>query len=192
MATRQREKSRDKTPAGRFGPVLFSIGLPLFLGSLWLNGNNLQIDSPGNEREQQLVGSRDSIESLARHFLRTLQHGDKDEVYDLALSKAEFEQIVFPSLPASRPGSNLSAEVLWQQTVLKSWAGFQTTLEHQGKNYELIAVRFADGVKNYGNFVIHRDARLRVRDEENRERKLNLFGSVIEKDGAFKIYSFVQ
>jgi hypothetical protein len=30
-----------------------------------------------------------------------------------------------------------------------------------------------------------------VRDENGKEREFNLFGSILERDGEFKIYSFV-
>jgi hypothetical protein len=63
---------------------------------------------------------------------------------------------------------------------------------HAGKEYELISVQFAKPTKYYQGFVIHPDTRLKVKDSAGEELNLNLFGSIIEIKGEFKLYSFAH
>jgi hypothetical protein len=111
----------------------------------------------------------------------------------LALNKAQFSEFVWPELPASDPGTNLNADWVWNQTQMRSLVDLSTTLfRHRGKHYELVKFRFEDDTEEYRNFKVHRDARLMVVDEVGEERELNLFGSVLEMNDEFKIYSFVR
>jgi hypothetical protein len=38
---------------------------------------------------------------------------------------------------------------------------------------------------------VYRDTRVRVRDETGKELNLDLFGSILEKNGRFKLFSYV-
>ena len=147
----------------------------------------------GDPVEPKLAGSRSSLDELAVDFLKALEQGDEREIRQLALSKEEFVRFVWPELPASDPSTNLNADFIWNQTNMHSLADLSGTLyRHEGKKYELAEVRFEDGTEQYGSYQVHRDARLRVVDEQGKERELNLFGSVLEMQGEFKIYSFVR
>lgn len=186
----QQPKQRFKRPWLWIGAVF--LVLPLLIGTLFLTGNVLRIDSPGKEAERQLAGSKGSPESLARHFLEALANRDRDKLTESVLNRQEFEQYVYPKLPASDPRANISAEFLWKQTHLRSQAGLSRTWgRHAGKKYRLLGYGFAGGEQDYDSFVIHKDTRLLVRDEKGQEQELDLFGSMIEMDGEYKIYSLV-
>jgi hypothetical protein len=147
----------------------------------------------GDPVETRLAGSRPSLDELAVDFLEALHSGDEQRIRQLALSKDEFVQYVWPELPASDPSTNLNSDFIWEQTYIHSLADLSGTLyKHKGRKYELSEVRFEDGTKDYGKYKVHRDARLRVINENGKEGELNLFGSVLEMEGEFKIYSFVR
>lgn len=167
-------------------------GLSFLFGSFFLTGNHERTDSPSSKQERQLAGAKASPEVLARHFLEVLSRGDRQEILGLALTEEEFREFVYPVLPASRPGSNLSAEFLWSQTQLRSLGGFSKTMKHAGKPYELLEVIVREGKREYEGFSIHRGVSLRVRDETGSVSEWKLFGSIIEMNGGFKIYSFAQ
>lgn len=137
-----------------------------------------------------LSDAYDSPESASREFLEVLAHGDRERILALALNREEFETLIYPTLPASRPGSNLSAEFVWRQSLLQSLAGLSRTMHYAGRKYELIGVRAAGGTKQYKGFVLLCDVRLKVRNEDGQERELRLFSSIIEMDGQYKIYSY--
>jgi hypothetical protein len=147
----------------------------------------------GEPVEPKLAGSRASLDELAVDFLEALEKGDESKLRQLALSKDEFVKFVWPELPASDPSTNLNADFIWNQTHMHSLADLSGTLyRYEGKKYELAEVRFEGGTEDYGSYQVHRDARLEVVNEQGEEGELNLFGSVLEMEGEFKIYSFVR
>ncbi len=175
-------------PAKRYrsGPVaIVSLGILLL-------AVGVALVSDGRPADAILSRSADSPQDLVRRFLEVLAEGDRNEIRGFELTRQEFEQHVYPRLPASRPSANMSVDFLWKQTQLRSLGGLSKTMSHAGRKYDLNAVSFADGRKSYGTFQIHRDARLLITDEEGRQRELNLFGSIMEMNGEFKIYSFAQ
>ncbi|HSR52489.1 MAG TPA: hypothetical protein VLV83_16815 [Acidobacteriota bacterium] len=109
----------------------------------------------------------------------------------MAVSREEFEQYVWPSLPASQPGSGLTSEWVYNQSLLRSLGGFEKVMGwHAGREYGFRDIRIDGGVKQYQGFTIHDDPVLSITDERGKAREIQLFGSIIERDGEFKIYSF--
>ena len=158
-------------------------------GPLWFTVGRDQESS----RVRNLDGSEFSPQALTERFLEALESGDLKNVVAHALDREEFEQIVWPRLPHSRPGTNLTPEFVWGQTVVKSLSALGRTFsDHGTRHYRLLKLRFAAPTQDYGTFVLHRDPWLRLRDENGNEKNLRLFGSVLEKDGEFKFYSFVN
>lgn len=144
------------------------------------------------ERLPALIGAFSSLEDATEDFLQALARGDRQEIEARALNRAEFVTLIYPALPASRFTSNLSADFVWGQSVMRSRAGLTETLRHAGRRYELVELRVAGGVKEYPGFGLHQDVRLLVREESGSRQELKLFSSIIELDGKFKIYSFRQ
>ena len=61
---------------------------------------------------------------------------------------------------------------------------------HGGQRYTLRAVTFSD-VTPYAGFRVHRAATFRVRDAAGRETDIRVCGSMIEQQGAWKVFSYV-
>ena len=59
-----------------------------------------------------------------------------------------------------------------------------------GKRYELIDIRFAADT-DYRTYRVHREATFHVRDGSGMELDLRVCGSMIEQDGAWKVFSYV-
>ena len=198
--------NRTSRPGGSSG-LLFRPGRSLLLFGILLIGATLiraggpeppagppdpvsrtedSVDAP----VKGLSGAADSLEAASRRFLEVLSRGHRDEILAQAVNREEFEALVYPTLPAARPGSNWSVDFLWEMSLLHSLGGLERTLAHAGNRYHLVTVYAAEGVREYSGFRLHRDIRLRVRDEEDREQEVKLFSSIIEMNGRFKIYSF--
>jgi hypothetical protein len=60
-----------------------------------------------------------------------------------------------------------------------------------GKKFEFLGVRFAKEAMKYNNATVHRDARLTVRNEEGHEGEVEMFGSILELDGKYKVFSYI-
>jgi hypothetical protein len=134
----------------------------------------------------------DSREALAVAVLQRVERGDAAALRGLALDEVAFRQVVWPELPVSRPERNMPFDYVWSDLRQKSEASLHATLAaHGGRRYELARVEFLGESSPYRTFLVHRKAQLVVRDEHGRESRIRLFGSVLERDGLFKIFSFV-
>jgi hypothetical protein len=83
-------------------------------------------------------------------------------------------------------------EYLWAETSSKS-RGYLASLLHElgGSRFTVTAVTFGGAPADYGTFRIHPRTRLDVTDDEGRTSVVRLFGSMVETDDAWKIFSFV-
>ena len=134
----------------------------------------------------------DSPEEAAREALELVAEGDAETLSQLALGEADFREAVYPRLPASRPERNTSAAFLWGMLHQRSRNALAFTLNrHRGQRYELIAVDFVGETTDYGPFQVHRETVLTVETPDGERGTLRLFGSMLEQDGRYKIFSFV-
>lgn len=147
------------------------------------------------ERENEapsLEPTFDSPEALAQAFLSALVREDGATLSSLPLNEEQFRYYVWPQLPSSRPERNVSFEFGWGDLHQKSHnALLHTFSKYKGVPLEFLEVRFEDGMTDYDTFVVHRDARVKVQRSDGREVWLDLFGSVMERDGRFKLFSCV-
>ena len=68
----------------------------------------------------------------------------------------------------------------------------RTYAAYGGRKLAFLRLEFENEATDYETFKVHRDARVVVFDEEqNEEVRLDLFGSIMEKDGRFKLFSHV-
>jgi hypothetical protein len=147
--------------------------------------------TPKSTKPRALTNTYASAELLASRFLAYLARKDSESIKSLRITKQEFCDYVWPDLPSSRL-PNVTCDFVWDQAVLNSTSGLTEMLrDHEGKRYELISLKFAKGTEVYPSYKVHKETLLRVRDEKGEEQELRLFGSILEMDGKFKLFSFV-
>ena len=138
-----------------------------------------------------LGNTQGSAEAMAREVLNAFARGDEARLGALVISEQEFRDHVWPELPASRPERNLSFAYVWGDLRQKSEYSLQQALaEHGGQRYTLASVRFGRTTP-YDSYIVHRDTVLTVRTKDDEEHDVRLFGSMIEKDGRWKVFSYV-
>ena len=138
-----------------------------------------------------LANTRNSPEALATAVLDAVARGDRMALEALALNEQEFRYHVWPDLPAARPERNLPFSYVWGDLHQKSDGALTALLQaHGGRTYTLIDVAF-DGETKYASYDVRRAATFRVRDASGAEMDLRVSGSMREKDGAWKVFSFV-
>lgn len=143
------------------------------------------------DRKARLVNAYGSAESLATAVLDALAMGERGRLEALALSEREFRDHVWPELPAANPERNLPFSYVWGDLHQKSQAELSSTLkEHAGRRYTLERVTFA-GQTEYRSYRVRRDATFHVRDASGTQMALRVCGSMIEKDGEWKVFSYV-
>jgi hypothetical protein len=138
-----------------------------------------------------LANAYDSPEAVARAVLDALRTGDRVRLDALALSEREFNDHVWPDLPAARPERNLPFSYVWGELHQKSNLHLSATLAKQaGHQYVVRAVTFGDAT-GYAHYRVHRQATIRVREPSGNEADIRVCGSMIEKDGRWKVFSYV-
>jgi hypothetical protein len=126
-----------------------------------------------------------------RRFLDAVAANDIDAARTLAVTREEFDRYIYTELPASDPARNLSAGFLWESTALRSEAGLRSAMSGVGgRSFELEGLRYTSGIDDYPTWRLHRGAQLTLRDAGGARYVVRLFGSVLELDGQFKIYSY--
>ncbi|HKY22179.1 MAG TPA: hypothetical protein VJM31_13275 [Vicinamibacterales bacterium] len=143
-------------------------------------------------RPSPVAHSHDSPEALARAVLTAIEKQDLHALNELALNEQEFREHAWPELPAARPERNLPFSYVWGDLHQKSNVMLRATLaKHGGKKYDLRSIRFSGETTEYPSYRVHRESELTVRNDEGKEEQVRLFGSVIEKDNRFKVFSYV-
>jgi len=141
---------------------------------------------------QPLVEAADSPTEAARQVVDAIGRNDRGRLEQLAVSEAEFREQVWPELPAARPERNLTADYVWTDLHQKSQASLGDTLrKHAGRGYAFVDVTFQGPVSRYAGYEVHREAVVRLRRPDGTETEERLFGSMIQKDDRWKVFSYV-
>jgi hypothetical protein len=139
-----------------------------------------------------LANTRPSIDSLASAVLDAFAERDVAALRGLAVDEREFRELVWPELPAAQPERNLPFSFVWGDLRQKSEHYLAQTLAAiGGQRLTLVAVRFAGETTRYPSYAVHRETTLTVRDVEGSIRTLRAFGSALEKEGDWKVFSYV-
>jgi hypothetical protein len=157
----------------------------------WLLGTAL-LAVTGCQQAPPLANAQESARAVAEQLLDALASRDRDALERLAISEPEFRVHVWPSLPAARPERNLPVSYVWGDLHQKSVASLARILAtHGGRRYELIDVRFAAAPTAHPDYVVHRETVLAVRGADGQTAEIRVCGSLIEKAGRWKVFSYV-
>lgn len=139
-----------------------------------------------------LAQTFDSAEAAASAVLQALAARDAGTLWQLALTEQEFREVIWPELPSSRPEVHLPVAYAWGTLAQNSQGSLASTLAaHGGRRYTLVNVRVTGRSTPYDTFTVHRDVALDVGDEAGVRRQIRVFGSLLEREGRWKIFSFV-
>lgn len=138
------------------------------------------------DRATELTSGAPAREALVLEFLRALEARDPAAAQGLALTRAEFAWLYYPSSPLGHPPYDLSPELFW------------FTLDTNGrKNLDRALQRFGGrplGYRGYhcpaesvveGENLIHAPCEVTFEDQ-GEVVTARLFGPIIERNGQFK------
>ena len=146
----------------------------------------------GGVAPSPLAHTQSSAHELAHAVITAFERRDAPALATLALTESEFQEHIWPELPASRPERNLPFSYVWGDLSQKSEASLAESLvRHGGRSWTLLRVEYGGETTRYPGFAVHRDTILIVRDNAGAEQRLRLYGSTLEKDGLFKVFSYV-
>ena len=135
----------------------------------------------------------ESPEAVAGAVLRAFDAGDRGALEALSLTEHEFRKLVWPKLPASRPGRNIPWDYVWKDLHGKSAMQMQARLNEWQREdgVAVVRVEFAGDTTEYETYRVRRKSVVVLRTSAGQEMRQRWFGSVIEQDGRYKIFSYV-
>jgi hypothetical protein len=146
----------------------------------------------GCQNQPVLDNTFDSPESLARAVVDALKQHDEARLGSLAVAQDEFRHLVWPKLPAARAGRNLPWSYVWEDLHSKSGHHLKGLVHAwQDRGFQVARVSFEGETTDYQTHRIHRKTVVTLRDRNGQETSGRLFGSTIEQNARFKVFSYV-
>lgn len=147
----------------------------------------------GLPRVARLDGGSSSRDALVARFAAAVATRDTSELRRMALTRAEFAWLVFPTSPYAAEPYRTKPGLVWRQIQLASNTGATRLFERYGGRPFLIGgvVCPAEPGVQGGNRIwpgclVHREGNDGVSADER------LFGSIIERDGQFKFMGYAN
>ena len=135
----------------------------------------------------------ESPEAVARAVLKGLNTRDIAGLQELAITKHEFRKLVWPKLPAARPGRNIPWDYVWNDLSSKSTMQLQARVHEWQPTGDgtVIKVEFTGETTDYETFRVRRKSAVTIRTPDGHETRHRLFGSIVEQSGRYKVFSYV-
>lgn len=145
----------------------------------------------GGEPVIGLAASSRSREALVRRFMKALAARDSVDLRAMALNAREFADLVYPESPYTHPPYRQSPALVWIQIQNPSASGFTRLVRRLGNQ----PLRYVDhkcdaDPDRQGSNLIWTNCFVRLRSPNEPTTSHRLFGSIIERDGNFKIVSY--
>jgi hypothetical protein len=133
-----------------------------------------------------------SVEEIGKQVLEAVRQNDDERLEAMAITEEEYRRYIWPQSPVSKVKKwQEHYDFVWNQQHSRSSHSLRSMLSrYGGKTFKLIRVRFDDETTEHNIYKAYRDTRLIVTKSDGKEVELNLFGSIVEMNGQFKIMSF--
>lgn len=148
----------------------------------------------GLTQPAEFEGGAASRDALARRFLAAVSARDTAAFRSMVLSRAEFAWLVFPHHIYAAPPYDLDPAIFWMQLTAGSAKGLGRTLERLGGKalvfQSVDCERDTLQVKG-GPIRLWSSCRVRYREGDGLLTR-RLFGSIVEREGRFKLLSYAN
>lgn len=135
----------------------------------------------------ELDGGFTSREALVRGFVRALEQSDTLALERLVLNRAEFAYLYYPSSPLSAPPYALPPSLMWFQLQSNNRKAAEALLRRRsGASLGYVRHECATHERQGGN-IVWSDCLTVRRVSGGGERGERLFGTVLERDGRYKL-----
>lgn len=144
------------------------------------------IDSVG-----ALSGGASDREGLVRRFVTSLAALDTASLRRMALTKAEYAWIYYPTATMGRPPFDVRADLLWYMVERRGHHGLVEALKQRGgRSLEYVSHRCGATPTVEGENRIWGPCTLMVQEPGGQPTRERLFGLIIERHGQFKFISY--
>ena len=138
-------------------------------------------------------GSAPTRDGLVQSFMRSLESADTAALVRLTISRAEFAYLVYPGSPLSAPPYAQAPDLVWMRHVAASLTGLNRVLGRvPGTRLWLRSWSCSEPPIIEGANRIWRDCMVRFAPQGGVMQTMQLFSSIIEREGQFKILSYAN
>ena len=139
----------------------------------------------------EFTGGASSKENLALMLLAGLNARDDRALHALRVTRQEFQVILWPEFPESRPVTNITPDDAWQMSIAQSVSGASRAVGgYGGRQLEFLRIE-SDPPTPYKNFTLHRGTQIVVRDRNTGEtERLRFAPTFVERHGQFKVLTY--
>lgn len=148
----------------------------------------------GLTQPAEFEGGAPGRAALARRFLAAVSTRDTAAFGSMVLSRAEFAWLVFPHHIYASPPYELDPEIFWMQLTAGSAKGLGRTLERLGGAslaFQGLDCRRDTLQVSGGPIRVWSSCGIRYREGDSL-RTRRLFGSIVEREGRFKLLSYAN
>jgi hypothetical protein len=140
-----------------------------------------------------LEGGVPGLTALTDSFVARVERADTAGLAALALTRAEFAYLYYPTVPESRPPYDLAPGLFWFMLEGNSDRGLATLLaERGGHPLGYHGVRCEGEPRRYGENTVWSLCLIRRAGAPGDTVAERLFGPIVERDGIFKFVSYAN
>ncbi len=140
-----------------------------------------------------LLGGESSPERLSRALLTALTANDTARLRALVVSRTEFAWLYYPHTHWIRPPYEMGPDLVWLQVAANSEKGLvRLVRRYGGRSLRFDGLSCADSVLREGPNTIVQGCRVRFAAADSAARELQLFGSLLNRDGRYKFVSYAN
>lgn len=148
----------------------------------------------GLPRVDTLSGGAPSLEALVSRFTAAVEARDSAALRAMALDRAEYAWIHFPSLQRLNPGmNNMRPDVMWMLLEEEGRKGMTRVMRRLGGGEARFGGwRCEDAPQVEGALRYWHACTVEVVAPDGSSAAMQLFGSVVEQDGRYKVVSWAN
>jgi hypothetical protein len=147
----------------------------------------------GGDSVSGLDNAAPSRDSLVKGFIAALARSDTTALQKMLLNAREFAWLVYPESPYTRPPYSQSPALVWGQIQNPGASGYTRLVRRLGgKPLRYDGYTCSPKPDRQGKNVIWTQCTVRVAEPGEGPRNRRLFGSIIERNGRFKLVSFAN
>lgn len=140
-----------------------------------------------------LENGKESRHQLVAAFLAAMGSRDTVALSSMAITRAEFAYLYYPTTAQGLPPYDLEPGLMWHLLVQRSDRGLRRSLAaYGGRRLRLLGYDCGKKESREGDNSISGPCVVRVRDPEGRIVSLGLISQIIERGGRYKFVSYAN
>jgi hypothetical protein len=138
-----------------------------------------------------LAGGTNTRNELVAAYLRALAAADTAALARLAVTRAEFAWLYYPTTPMGRPPYDLEPGLMWFLHAQRSDRGISKALQlYGGRQMSLVDYDCGLEASHEGENTVYGPCTVRWRTADGDTLAVRLFNQILERDGRFKFLSY--